>query len=795
MPALGSGDLESSRVRSLYPLPLMSVAWRSAPRSARSRHRVSEFVSFITVTNRCIVTLNRLYDPSSVTFPLPLPPSQHVSSMPPGIHPHRVHIDAHTDSRSPHFTGTTAQRRLLSSIYSHCRDFVSNARASLHRVSPLAGRLCDINDVNHHALLTSWQFMPVRPTDIVTLEGPLTSTPATSIAHASASSPLPLLSAFSSSPTSITPLIASRVALPDELNIVPFVDVLPPDIAATYHSSSASALLRSRFDVDALNADAPLRSPRVAGSRHEYIKLVARLHAQRMISFTSSPKSVNGVFTVGKDDDHDRLIIDAQPANRLFIDPPHIGLPDPSHLVQIQVPTDTIMFVGKSDLSNYYHHLGMPEWMQPYFALPPLTRHELLSIGISTSLGGVVHPMCVTLPMGFSHAVYIAEKSHEHVLYSSGVLSPDDNLLRMTSPSVRSDRALHGIVIDDFFTFCLDIDVATRQFERVIDAYRHAGFVVKSSKVVLPTSAPIKVIGFDICGRDSTICLSIAARIDLVTATLAVLREGIVTGIGLAHIIGRWTWCMLLRRSSLAILQHSYRFITVAHRRRFSIWPTVRRELWMLIGILPLLQSSFASPIFHRVIASDASELGGGVVTTPLTDALHRRLWPLCSTRYHATVQAQLNSAAGCDALDDFESHGHSATFLLAHTASDSYRAYYADVVTTRWSTIISKAWRISEHINALELRAVVLAVHWVLTFPSCLNRRVYLLVDSTVAFFTMWKGRSSSPLLLVILRKLSALLLGSDMSLLPGWIPSKVNPADGPSRLTSIGTIGNASA
>ena len=57
--------------------------------------------------------------------------------------------------------------------------------------------------------------------------------------------------------------------------------------------------------------------------------------------------------------------IDAQPANRLFVDSPRVSLPDPSHLVQLQVPKGHTMYVGKSDLSNFYHHLGLPEWMQP----------------------------------------------------------------------------------------------------------------------------------------------------------------------------------------------------------------------------------------------------------------------------------------------------------------------------------------------------------------------------------------------------------------------------------------------
>lgn len=113
------------------------------------------------------------------------------------------------------------------------------------------------------------------------------------------------------------------------------------------------------------------------------------------------------------------------------------------------------------------------------------------------------------------------------------------------------------------------------------------------------------------------------------------------------------------------------------------------------------------------------------------------------------------------------------------------YADLYAELLQRRWSTIISSAWRDgAEHINVLELRAVLLSLHWLLSYPSAHLSRVHLLVDSTVTLFSLWKGRSSSPRLLLILRKISALLLASGMALHVGWVPSEVNPADRPSRL-----------
>lgn len=348
----------------------------------------------------------------------------------------------------------------------------------------------------------------------------------------------------------------------------------------------------------------------------------------------------------------------------------------------------------------------------------------------------------------------------------------------------RVRREQDNVHVDDFFNFSLSREVAERSVLRVLAAYRAAGFVVKQSKVVMPTSAPVKVIGFDIDGANGTISLPAQSQLSLVQCTLAVLRVGTVTGVMLSHIIGRWTWPMMLRRSTLAVLQHAYRYCRVAQLRRFTLWPSVRRELCMLLGLLPLLNARLDAPYFHRAIASDASELAGGVVTTALTPELRTQLWPLCSNRHLAVHQAQVNALRA--RLGDDDAARSRAVELLGLSTPDvaSFDDFYATVGSTTWRTIVSTPWSGLEHINVLELRAALLAVHWVLSYPTSLSSRVFLLLDSTVAFFSLWKGRSSSPALLLVLRKISALLLAGGLSLLPGWVPSAVNPADAPSRL-----------
>jgi len=505
-----------------------------------------------------------------------------------------------------------------------------------------------------------------------------------------------------------------------------------------------------------------------------------------MLKFHSVAAAVNGPFTVAKDTDTDRLIIDARFANILFVDPPHVPLCGPSHLVQLHLPDGTVMYVAKSDLSNFNHHLGLPQWLQPYFALPPLRPEELAALGLPP---GASFPCCTTMPMGWSHAVYLAQTVHQYILYRSRALHPEDNLLCMLSPTVSHTRVIHGLVVDDFFLFCLCPHLASRVFDAVLAAYRQAGFVAKESKIVRPTLDVVKVIGFNICGRSGVIALPWESQASLVRITLAVLRAHTVTGTLLSHVVGRWTWVMMLRRPSLAVLQHCYRYCDVAKGGSFTLWPSVRRELQSMLSLLPLLTARLSDSFFAIAIASDASELAAGVVTAPLTPQLHSQLWPLCSTRHHMVQQARLNSELARAALPSLAASMPDHADVLT---SSTFDAYYACVTAMPWRTLVSYAWRDEEHINSLELRAALLAIHWVLNRgPRSLGRRVYMLLDSAVAFFTLWKGRSSSPRLLLVLRKINALLLAGGLTLLPGWLPSAVNPADAPSRLLPAGPLG----
>lgn len=519
--------------------------------------------------------------------------------------------------------------------------------------------------------------------------------------------------------TPVVPLQADLISLPSAAGTASLQDLLPPHISAIYNNPQQLLLPTPRAG--------PI--PRVCMNVNpgEYVKLIRRMLSVGMISFTHHPKVVNGVFATPKPDGGQRLIINARPCNHLFIDPPPVALPTPDITARLSVPQHSKLFVAKVDIDNFYHRLRIPEWMWPYFALPPVSSAAVGLPGPDT----LVFPCCRTLPMGWSHSVYLAQAAHEYFVVSRVGLDPS-SLLTATSDS-NLDRTRLQLYIDDaIFLGLVKDDVAAVQ-SRYTDALMAAGLPPKLSKLVPPTCEPVECLGMEVDGVKLTIGLSISKLCNLIALTHAFLWQGECTGAQLSHLVGKWTWAAMACRPALSVFSSVYIFINRAGWNRFTLWPSVRRELVTMMNLAPLLRSSLADAYCPRVVAVDASTTGMGVVSTPFIS-------------------------------------NHVEDYLQP---------------STRWSVIAASRWKDpSEHINSLELRAAATAVRWTLSFPSSTpGRKLFLFSDSLVAIGSLSKGRSSSPLLLRRLRAISACLLASGLRLLLYWLPSELNPADEPSR------------
>ena len=95
----------------------------------------------------------------------------------------------------------------------------------------------------------------------------------------------------------------------------------------------------------------------------------------------------------------------------------------------------------------------------------------------------------------------------------------------------------------------------------------------------------------------------------------------------------------------------------------------------------------------------------------------------------------------------------------------------------------LSYKWRSSAHINILEAQAVLDFSRSIAKAPRPHNQRKLFLLDSQVALGVLTKGRSSARRLNAVMQRLAAVLKVANIWPLFGWVPSALNPADGPSR------------
>lgn len=106
------------------------------------------------------------------------------------------------------------------------------------------------------------------------------------------------------------------------------------------------------------------------------------------------------------------------------------------------------------------------------------------------------------------------------------------------------------------------------------------------------------------------------------------------------------------------------------------------------------------------------------------------------------------------------------------------------DPTSWTWKVLMAYAWkRKDQHINVLEMVAVLDLLRKLVRNVKRHNSRMVILVDSQVALSVLTKGRTSAKALQSPIRRVSAVLLASEVLACYRWIKSSWNPADVPSR------------
>jgi hypothetical protein len=288
----------------------------------------------------------------------------------------------------------------------------------------------------------------------------------------------------------------------------------------------------------------------------------------------------------------------------------------------------------------------------------------------------------------------------------------------------------------------------------LLDQYALAGFVVKLSKYV-PPSLRMPILGLDFDGEAQELSVTAERAVALRSACLNLVANGFASGKQMEVLLGHMIWAGLVRRPVLSVLNHIYHFVRACSDLSVvrPIWKSVKNELVQFAYLTPLMFASLSPPVFDKVICTDASSSGGAVVTTRFPRSFF--------DPFHDLI-------------------GVTKPYRVRDLTAEFFPRVFG---SSHWSTVFATTWKWPAHINHLEMVAVEQAVRWALSHPNTEGSRVVIFSDSLVCVSALSKGRSSSPNLILPLRRISAWLLSLGARILCPYVPTDLNPADGPSR------------
>ena len=101
-----------------------------------------------------------------------------------------------------------------------------------------------------------------------------------------------------------------------------------------------------------------------------------------------------------------------------------------------------------------------------------------------------------------------------------------------------------------------------------------------------------------------------------------------------------------------------------------------------------------------------------------------------------------------------------------------------------KWRPVAGWQWRSQgDHINILEMRAILTTVRWLIKKRQIKSQRFLHLTDSLVCLHALTRGRTSSRKLRRTLIRINSLLLVANLHPFWGYVHTSQNPADRPSR------------
>eukprot|EP00438_Fugacium_kawagutii_P019574 Skav228158 [mRNA] locus=scaffold439:19428:23715:+ [translate_table: standard] len=399
----------------------------------------------------------------------------------------------------------------------------------------------------------------------------------------------------------------------------------------------------------------PYWDPRLKKSLSNREDLYSRLWKAGLLSFRRKRKALIAFFVVKKKDGMQRLICDARQANRCHRPPPPTKLSTPAAFgdldlsdynlmeqqgfgeifglhdgegVQSQCPRVACQG-NEGDVGDCFYNFTIEELASWFCTMDSFSTERLQELDMApTSIfdddlqkftpvvpGETLIPCFRGVCMGWSWALHLAQSivSHQASLSVNGD-SSDLVLDKAVVPDVTPARPVIGVYVDNLQVIGGSAASVNERMTGIVNTFQKLGipFVLSNEEAV----DKFETLGLVFDLKRRRIRHRAARSWRLYLATRALLRRGRIPGELLRVWIGHVVHHFQLTRCNMSAIHACYRFVEASLGKRTLVWPSVRLEMRIVLGLIFLNEANLEAPYHPTVYLGDSSTYGFSLMET-----------------------------------------------------------------------------------------------------------------------------------------------------------------------------------
>ena len=401
-------------------------------------------------------------------------------------------------------------------------------------------------------------------------------------------------------------------------------------------------------------------------------------------------------------------------------------------------------------------------------------------------IGEIVYPALKVVPMGWSWAMWIAQRIHQFQA-AIALNVPVSQVLAdgRPPPCLQGGTPLLIPYADNLNVCGIDKESVQHAKEVVVEHLRKLNFRVHEEQDASPV---VQALGFEINGKLGLVSPIARKRDRLRLVLLWLSSRPRVSGAAIERVIGHCIHMFMLRREFLSVFRSMYDFKMAHYKHPYRLWRSAAQECKWAAALLLVCHSDMRKPWCPVATVSDACLSGTAVASLHSTAAIVSEIGQ-CREMWRFKTREPLNRARDCVlALDPFKDvetvkPGNHEPVDRFQLNLDFQHVPEKFACSSEWQTQFACRMSFPEHITILEGRATLQAMRHKLRSSKYFGYKHLHCGDNLGMVLSYDRGRAKSVPLLICCRKAAALCVAGDCVFTHRWLPSEWNAADGPSR------------